>query len=190
MSQMHHDGTKPCQSCGTDGRRGFLKKALATIIGAITVIVPAAAGLAVIFDPLRRKGQEGSMNKVATLDAVPNDGIPRKFSVLASKVDAWTKTPNIPVGAVYIRRTGDKKVEVLNVECPHAGCFVDFVPSRKGFFCPCHNSVFGPDGKIADSHSPSPRDLDSLEWEIRNDKEIWVKFQSFRAGHKEKLLKT
>ena len=35
--------------------------------------------------------------------------------------------------------------------------------------------------------SPSPRGLDELEVEIRSDNEIWVKFQNFRAGEKEKI---
>ena len=86
-------------------------------------------------------------------------------------------------------QAGEKKLEVLNAACPHANCFVDFVMKSKGFYCPCHNSAFAADGKISDPKSPSPRDLDSLEWEIRG-KEVWVKFQNFRAGHKEKVAAT
>jgi Rieske Fe-S protein len=64
---------------------------------------------------------------------------------------------------------------------------VDYVPARNGFFCPCHNSTFKLDGAIADSKSPSPRAMDSLPVEIRGGKEVWVKFQNFRAGLAEKV---
>jgi hypothetical protein len=36
-------------------RRDFFKEVFAGIIGAILILIPAGAGLAVILDPLRRK---------------------------------------------------------------------------------------------------------------------------------------
>jgi menaquinol-cytochrome c reductase iron-sulfur subunit len=168
-------------------RRSFFKKALATVIGGILMLPPAIAGLMVMFDPLRRKaGSVGSI-KVAALDALPNDGVPRKFSVLADKVDAWNKAKNVPIGAVYLRRTGETQVEALNVVCPHAGCFVDFSADRSKFICPCHLSSFEANGQIADKSSPSPRALDSLPVEVRPDGTIWVTFQNFEAGRTDKV---
>lgn len=168
-------------------RRGFLKKAVAVLAGAVAGLVPAVSGLIVLFDPLRRKSEDGGAVLVASLSSVPEDGVPRKFPVIANHTDAWNRMPHVPVGAVYLRRTGGKNVQAFNVICPHAGCFVDYVASRNGYFCPCHNSVFGVDGRIADRKSPSPRGLDELEVEVRNDMEIWVKFRNFRAGEKEKI---
>ena len=168
-------------------RRGFLKKFLAVVLGGVATIIPVAAGLAVFLDPLRRKSSSKNFVRVATLDALSDDGAPRKFSVLADRVDAWNKFSNVPIGAVYLRRTEGDKVEALNVVCPHAGCFVDFKSERGQFLCPCHNSVFAPDGKIADASSPAARGMDSLEVELRNGKEIWVKFQNFRAGQGGKI---
>jgi menaquinol-cytochrome c reductase iron-sulfur subunit len=165
-------------------RRSFLKEASAIAIGGIAGLTPLAAGLAVLMDPLTREGAEGQMVRLTTIEALPDDGIPRKFPVLSSRIDAWNRFPDAPIGAVYLRRTGEKTVEALNVVCPHAGCFVDYKGS--GYFCPCHNSSFGLDGKIADPKSPSPRGMDVLQVEIRNEKEIWVKFQNFRTGHPEK----
>ena len=106
---------------------------------------------------------------------------------MAGRVDAWNKYPNAPIGAIYLRRTGDGQVEALNVVCPHAGCFIDFLSGEKKFYCPCHNSRFGLDGAIADRKSPSPRGMDSLEVEVRNGTEVWVKFQNFQTGHSEKV---
>ncbi len=158
------------------------------VIGGVITIVPALAGLMVLLDPLRRKGGgPAEPIKVTTLAALPDDGVPRKFSVLAEKTDAWNKYRNVPIGAVYLRRTKDNKIEALNVVCPHAGCFVDFSADRDKFVCPCHNSSFAVDGKIADPKSPSPRALDSLAVEVRNSDEVWVTFENFQAGRPDKV---
>jgi menaquinol-cytochrome c reductase iron-sulfur subunit len=168
-------------------RRDFLKKAAAAGLGTVLVLVPLGAGLVVLTDPWRRKAAGSSKVFVTSLNALPNDGIPRKFSVVASRVDAWNKFPNAAIGAVYLRRTGEQSVEALNVVCPHAGCFVDFKSTTKSFYCPCHNSSFDLSGRIADKKSPAPRAMDALEVEIKNGKEIWVTFQNFQTGRAAKI---
>ena len=168
-------------------RRGFLKVAITSSISAVLALVPAAAGLRVLLDPLRRKGGEGNTVRVTSLDALPADGVPRKFPVLADRQDAWNKFQQVPIGAVYLRRTTDGKLEALNVVCPHAGCFVDFNAKSGNFICPCHDSAFAPDGKIANASSPAARGLDTLEVQVRNEKEVWVKFQNFQAGTAQKI---
>jgi menaquinol-cytochrome c reductase iron-sulfur subunit len=168
-------------------RRDFIKKACAAGLGTAIVLVPVGAGLTTLLDPLKRKAAAGEKVFVTSLDSLPENGAPQQFAILASRIDAWNKMPNAPVGAVYLRRTGPQSVEALNVVCPHAGCFVDFRQEKQDFFCPCHNSSFALNGNIADPKSPSPRGMDQLEVEIRNDKEVWVKFQNFLTGHTEKV---
>jgi menaquinol-cytochrome c reductase iron-sulfur subunit len=177
-----------CEHCCGPDRRGFFKKLAANVIGGIITLVPLAAGLAVWLDPVRRKSKTGGqLVRVASLSALPEDGVPRKFPVLASRVDAWNKSPATAVGAVYLRRVKDQKPIAFNVVCPHAGCFVDYVPGKQDFLCPCHNSTFALDGKVNDPASPAPRGLDQLEVEIRDGSEIWVNFENFRAGIHEKI---
>src|SRR5439155_15359795 len=166
-------------------RRDFFKQALALILGAFASLAPLASGLLVFFDPLRRKLAASEFVPVASLKALPEDGSPRKFSVIASRVDAWNKSPQTPIGAVYLRRTGEKAVQALNVVCPHAGCFVDL--ADEGYSCPCHNSTFALTGQISSPSSPAPRGLDDLEVQIRKQTEVWVKFQNFRAGEAAKI---
>ena len=168
-------------------RRAFVKKASAVLVGGLAAAGPAAAGLTVFLDPLTRKGQASDFIRVASIDSLPADGIPRKFSVVADRFDAWNKSPHVPIGVVYLRRTGENKVEAMNVVCPHLGCFVDYLPREKAFACPCHNSKFALDGTIADPKSPSPRPLDALGVEVRNETEVWVRFQNFLAGKSEKI---
>ena len=120
--------------------------------------------------------------RVTTLEALPNDGVPRKFPVLATRVDAWNTFNQVAIGAVYLLRTSDNQLQAFNVVCPHAGCFVDYLPEKGHYSCPCHNSTFALNGKISDPSSPSPRAMDKLSAQIRNETEVWVKFQNFQAG--------
>jgi Rieske Fe-S protein len=168
-------------------RRNFLTKAAAVVIGGIVTVIPAVGGLFVFLDPLRRKSEAGGAVKVASLNSLPENGEPRKFPVLATQVNAWNRTLNVPVGAVYLQRLKGDQVRAFNAVCPHAGCFVNFQSDKGHFHCPCHDSSFATDGKILDPKSPSARPLDDLLVEIRNGTEIWVKFQNFRAGVHEKI---
>jgi len=176
-----------------------MKKACCVAIGGVLGAVPVASGVALYLDPLLRNSS-GNFNgvkvRVTTLEALPEDGVPRRFPILASRVDAWTKTAESPIGAVYLLRTKDaqKPVKAYNVICPHAGCFVDYVPAlpeaasgQPGYFCPCHNSTFKLDGSIAGQSSPAPRGLDELECSIENSNEVWVQFQNFQAGTADKV---
>jgi len=175
----------PCNASPPVGRRNFFKSFLATIIGGLLGVVPVVAGLRVFLDPLRRKAAASSAVRITGLEALPDDSIPRKFPVLANRVDAWNKFTQIPIGAVYLRRTGNQ-VQALNAVCPHAGCNVDFLQERSVYLCPCHNSTFTVAGRIGDPSSPAARGLDALDVEIRGN-EIWVKFQNFEAGKARKI---
>ena len=170
------------------GRRDFLLKAAAVGIGAVTTLVPAGAGLVTLLDPLRHKARAGTFLRVATLNALPEDGTPRQYPVVSERQDAWNKFPQVRVGAVYLRRTAAKEVQAINVVCPHAGCFVNYQPDQKQYLCPCHNSSFALDGAIKDRSSPSPRALDTLEVKVSDDGGVWVKFENYRAGTHEKVV--
>jgi Rieske Fe-S protein len=174
-------------------RRGFFRRLAAVAIGGLVTVFPIAAGLWVFADPLRRRASAGGFVKVTTLDAVPDDGVPRRYTVSKTRVDAWNASPNEPVGAVYLRRKkGAATPEALQTTCPHAGCMVDYRSDDRIFKCPCHNSAFQLDGEIIQP-SPAPRPMDSLRCEVRNragTKEIWVEFENFYTGIGEKIVKT
>ncbi|HVR34223.1 MAG TPA: Rieske 2Fe-2S domain-containing protein [Methylomirabilota bacterium] len=168
-------------------RRGFLKRAFAVTLGAVSGLIPFGAGLAVFLDPLRRSAASTPFVRVTSLESLPPDGIPRKFPVIARRSDAWTTTPDARIGAVYLRRLADGTLQAFNVTCPHAGCFVEFAGLTEGYRCPCHDSSFTLDGAIKNPGSPSPRGLDELETEIRNGADVWVKYQKFLPGHDSKI---
>jgi Rieske Fe-S protein len=175
---------------GTDTRRGFFAKLIAVVVGAGVYAAPIAIGMVAFLNPLRasrrQTGGEGFI-RLASLDTLPADGTPRKVPVVMDRVDAWNRFVNEPVGAVYLRRAGEKTVEAIQVVCPHAGCYVDFDGEKREFYCPCHNGHFDLVGKRLDENSPSPRDLDTLDVEVRGEDEVWVRFQTFRTGTAEKI---
>jgi menaquinol-cytochrome c reductase iron-sulfur subunit len=168
-------------------RRDALIKGAAVVIGGVITAVPAVAGLSVLLDPLRRKSEDAGMVRVGSIGSLPESGEPRKLPVLDTQVDAWNRTANVPVGAVYIQKTGEKTVRVLNATCPHLGCSVSFSASKGSYYCPCHRSSFSADGKVLDPKSPAPRGMDELEAEVRANGEVWVKFQNFRKGTPDKI---
>lgn len=166
-------------------RRDFITGASAILVGAIATLAPIGAAAVALLDPLRRVSPASDMVLVARRAAVPEDGSPRKFTVTADRKDAWATYSDTPVGAVYLRSVGDE-IRALNVVCPHAGCFVGVAPDASRFSCPCHRSSFDLDGVVNDPASPSPRDMDVLEVEVRNEDEIWVRFQNFLPGREDK----
>ena len=166
-------------------RRGFLTGLLAALSAGLALLAPLCAGLVALLHPLRRRRTDADLVFVTTFAGLPPDGTPRKFPVVADRVDAWNNHAATPVGAVYLLRS-DNTVKALNVACPHAGCFVTLAPNGSRFVCPCHKSSFDLDGRVNDPASPSPRDLDVLDVEIRGGDQVWVRFQNFRPGRPDK----
>ncbi len=182
------NGSQP--AAAVDSRRGFLAKLAAVAAGGLATLTPVAVGVWSFLDPLRRKGAAASFLPITELSAIPDDGVPRQFAVVAERIDAWTGFPREPIGAVYLRREkGSQQVEALSATCPHAGCFVELEGNARCFRCPCHNSTFTLDGGIVEP-SPSPRTMDSLECRVGPHGEVAVKWENFYSGIAEKKART
>jgi menaquinol-cytochrome c reductase iron-sulfur subunit len=186
------------------GRRGFLEKVTAIVVGVVISLTPVVVGLVTLLDPLRSRKRgaaaEGASNsgapppdagpgrwiKVAKLAEVPIDGTPFAFPVIADTWDAWNYYPPHPVGSVFLRlpKQGEKPIAWTTI-CPHLGCFVEFVSSQKCFSCPCHNSKFNLEGERIEG--PPPRAMDTLEVEVRQGDEVWVRYEKFRTGESHKV---
>ena len=179
-------GDKPPCSRTHDPRRRFLIKSVAVASGGLAYTVPALTGIVAFLNPLGQRSQAGQFLRLASLDMLPEDGTPLTVSVVADRVDAWTSSREA-IGGVLLRRVGPDRVEALNVICPHQGCSIQYEAAENKFFCPCHTASFDLSGKRLDAVSPSPRDLDTLEVEIREGTEIWVRFQNFQTGVAEKI---
>ena len=47
--------------------------------------------------------------------------------------------------------------------CTHLGCTVPWNENEGQFHCPCHNSIFTPNGEVVSGPAPSPLDLFPIE---------------------------
>lgn len=185
-------------------RRGFFYKLGTIFVGSVLLVVPLVSGLAVLFDPLRRRVREvdgkpvpadDEFVRVTTLDLLPADGVPRPFTVKKDIWDAWNFYPDQRVGTVFLRRMPDSdEVVALNATCPHLGCPVGFRVGQNRFHCPCHNSGFEVDGQRIDpmpggKTNPAPRALDGLEVEVTEQGDVLVEFIEYLTGRHEAVKK-
>ena len=182
------DPDNKVQCCSEDSRRKFI--VVSTLgVSAACAIFPFASGITTILDPVKKSSEKHAKvpwTKVAPLGNLSEDGKPAKFEVILSEVkDAWTTYKNVPAGAVYLSRKGDKVI-AFNLKCPHLGCAVDYRSKTNDYFCPCHNSTFGLDGSVTDADSPSPRGLDTMHTKIE-DEFVWIRFQQYRPNIADKI---
>jgi menaquinol-cytochrome c reductase iron-sulfur subunit len=179
-------------SDATPQRRSFFVRLAAIICGGFVALFPFAAGLGVAIDPWRRKSksvagdERSNLVPICPLAALPADGVPRAFPVVADITDGWTRAAKQRIGMIFMIRTdadGKSNVVAFNAECPHLGCFVDYNAADQHFECPCHKSAFAKDGEKL--YGPSRRGLDSLPvkfQDVEGQQEILVAFQKFQKG--------
>jgi menaquinol-cytochrome c reductase iron-sulfur subunit len=188
MQNSSQPSAQPSAALPPPEDRRFFVKAAALVIGALITVFPFAVGLKVFFDPLRRQRKDAGMIRVAALDAIPDDEVPRLFSIVAERVDAWNRFPKEPIGAVYLlRKKGQQTPTAFTATCPHLGCFIGYDGAQRDFRCPCHTSAFALDGQVI--MGPSPRPMDTLPCEVK-DGDVLVTFETFQTGTPDKILKS
>jgi menaquinol-cytochrome c reductase iron-sulfur subunit len=174
-------------------RRSFMTSAVAFLVGAIAGLAPLAAAVVYFLDPVtRRKKAVGATGaavdadgfiRITTREALPQDGTPRAFKVIADLQDYWNKFPDAEIGSVFLSQDAQGQITCFNTRCPHLGCTVGYDDKEQRYFCPCHESAFSLDGKR--SNDIPPRDMDRLECHEEADGTIRVRYVKYRAGIKE-----
>jgi Rieske Fe-S protein len=97
---------------------------------------------------------------------------PQMRSIVAEHEAGWATT--LEEHFVYV--LPDKNHTVLSSVCPHEGCNVSWRDDTGGFYCPCHDSYFAPDG--ARLSGPARRGLDPLPTREENGM-LQVQYQTF-----------
>jgi menaquinol-cytochrome c reductase iron-sulfur subunit len=85
---------------------------------------------------------------------------------------------------VWVVKHSASEVTVFSPICPHLGCQYDWHAPQHEFICPCHGSVFAPDGNVL--AGPAPRPLDTLPQEIKQGV-LSVEWERFALGIPEKI---
>jgi Rieske Fe-S protein len=161
-------------------RRGFLAVAsgVLSLVGGLILGVPLLVSL--IGPALRKRAHHFA--RVTGLSSLPK-GRPVDVSYADVKQDAYIAEH--AVRNVWITKHSDRNVTVFSPICPHLGCRYAWEPQKREFICPCHGSVFAPDGKVL--AGPAPRPLDTLPTRVDHG-ELLVEWQRFEVGVPEKIV--
>jgi menaquinol-cytochrome c reductase iron-sulfur subunit len=110
------------------------------------------------------------------LNAMPMANIkgekPMMCSVMTEQNAGWSMTQ--AEQQVIILPANNR--QALSSACPHEGCSVSWRDESNDFFCPCHDSIFSPDGAWVSG--PARRGLDPLPTREK-DGMLQIKFQTF-----------
>jgi Rieske Fe-S protein len=160
-------------------RRGFLKAATCALGGGLGLVI-AVPALRVCVAPTNAETVTTPSDPidVGALERIKVGAPWQRLDVIAPLVkDAWTTAHDVALGAAWIRRPSEQKLEALSSVCPHLGCAVGF--DGKTFLCPCHNSKWSDTGALVAATGPAKRDLDPLPIEVVDGRLrlTWVRYK-------------
>jgi menaquinol-cytochrome c reductase iron-sulfur subunit len=151
-----------------------------------TLLCVGAAGMGAILAipvlryvlyPLYAKSSKETWSPIGDMNAFSNLSQPVLTPLDLKQVDGWREVDTAQT--VYVTKDPQGQLGVLSSICPHMGCTVAWREGQSDFYCPCHGSIFKPDGTHVSG--PSPRGLDSLPHKIEDGK-LMVKFEYFREN--------
>jgi menaquinol-cytochrome c reductase iron-sulfur subunit len=137
----------------TTTRRSFYSVLINLLGGAATAVIAVPAAAYLLLKP--KSSVAGDMVEVADVNAL-EPGKPREVVYSRTRVDGWKVTKEKTT--VWLVKDSSGEVTAFDPVCTHLGCAYHWEDSQKEFFCPCHNSIFGLDGKVVSG--PAPRPLD------------------------------
>lgn len=155
-------------------RRTFL----GVVIGGGMAIFAALASIPLLrfaLYPLYAKASEAGWSDVGPADSFASLSDPVQKLVVVEQRDGWRES--IAQRPVYVTKDEQGQVVVLSAICPHLGCQVTWSGDKQQFFCPCHGSLFSPDGTRISG--PTPRGMDCLATSVQ-DGQLKVRYQYFR----------
>jgi menaquinol-cytochrome c reductase iron-sulfur subunit len=165
---------------GSD-RRSVLRLTACALGGGIAT----AAGvplLRMIADPAGRTTVTSPTDPIdlGPLDRLTVGAEPVSLPVIAAELrDGWNAVRDVVLGSALIVRTGPTACSALSSVCPHLACAVGWDSARKHYICPCHDSLFAPNGDRVSG--PSERGLDPLPVTVK-DGRIMLTWTRYRIG--------
>jgi menaquinol-cytochrome c reductase iron-sulfur subunit len=160
-------------------RRRFLQLATCAIGGGVGLVaavpvirlVTAPTGLQTVTSP----NEPLDVGADARIKA---GGPPQRVDVVAPVVqDAWSAAHDVLLGAAWVRRLSDGKLQAFSAVCPHLGCAIGWDAAAGNYLCPCHDSRFDVAG--ARLSGPTERGLDPLPIEVADGRLRlrWVRYK-------------
>ncbi len=164
------------------GRKDVIIINRRSFFGALLAIGSAGMGailavpvLRYVLYPIYAKASGIAWADVGDLSEFAEISAPVRKTITFAQLDGWRQVESAQ--SVYVNRTSGGEFEVLSAICPHLGCSVSWQKNADDFLCPCHGSIFSPDGKLV--KGPAPRGMDPLPHRVKNGK-LQVRFEFFR----------
>jgi menaquinol-cytochrome c reductase iron-sulfur subunit len=155
-------------------RRKFFRRMMGFCASVIS------AGLAIpllgyVLSPVFKR-REQPWVEVGWLDEL-SIGEPKQLDYLQTIQDGWMTTKAHK--AVWAIKQADGHLTVFSPLCPHLGCGYRWDGQDREFKCPCHGSVYSPNGQVLGG--PAPRPLDELPTKVEEG-HVYVIYKEFKAG--------
>lgn len=156
------------------GRRAFFARLTEIVAGAVAILFAIPLVRYLLYPVGVTGGQNGWSDLGPAAQFTPLKA-PVAREITAAQNDGWLQSQSKK--PIYITKDAQGRVQVLTAVCPHLGCTVQWSEVKNEFLCPCHGSVFAPDGaRIA---GPTPRGMDSLPMKTQNGR-LMVRYEDFR----------
>lgn len=156
------------------GRRSFFVVLTAVGTAAVSALLAVPILRFALF-PLLHGTSETTWSDAGDASKFAGITEPTETQIDVEQRDGWRES--ISQKSVYVLPPIEGKHRVLSPVCPHLGCEVPWQHGKKRFYCPCHGSIFAPDGSLV--RGPAVRGLDYLESQVKNGKLV-VLYQYFR----------
>jgi menaquinol-cytochrome c reductase iron-sulfur subunit len=144
-------------------RRSFFIGAIYGIWGVIAAAMGLPALVYLLLPPKIRQENEwvdiGDISKLT-----PNSPVEMTFR--RNRVDGWKITSE--KSTAWVVKQPDNQIVAFGPQCTHLGCAYHWEDAKNEFLCPCHSSLFSPDGKVVSG--PAPRPLDRYQSKVQGNK--------------------
>jgi Rieske Fe-S protein len=143
------------------GRRSFVARAIIAIQAALAGTVAFIVGGTVLAPSFLRR--DASWLRAGSIEALP-DNQPVAVTLRVNRQDGYAQVVDRTL--VYLVKTGEQDVRVLQSRCTHLGCQTSYDRRAKKIVCPCHGGVFDVQGNVLEGPPPAP--LPRLEARVEN----------------------
>lgn len=144
-------------------RRTFFVAGIYGLWAAMTAALGLPAVIYLLVPPKMRRQSEwieaGDIGQLA-----PN--APVEMAFRRNRVDGWKVISE--KSTAWVVKFPDQRIVAYAPQCTHLGCAYHWDQSGTEFVCPCHNSLFGIDGKV--TGGPAPRALDRYQTKVEGSK--------------------
>ena len=156
-------------------RRDFIKVTTGIVGGLIGAAIGVPAISYLIAPTLREGGKEAwiPIGKLEDMEI----GKPYQFSFTRVQVNGWERTATSHGGFALRRSEDPEDLLILNSQCTHLACTVNWNEEAGAYLCPCHDAKFSGEGEVLDG--PPPRPLDRFsEHRVTEDGTLEIFFSA------------